>query len=57
MTDVTTDSLNVSLHDSALREEVELTAHLMVAANDSDVMLSQEKVDAVLGLARDRSPM
>lgn len=52
---MTTDSLNVSLHDSALREEVELTAHLMVAANDSDVMLSQETVDAVLGLAPDRS--
>lgn len=55
--DVTTDSLDVSLHDSALREEVELTAHLMVAANDSDVRLSQEKVDAVLGLALDRSLM
>ena len=50
-----TDSLNVSLHDSALREEVELTAHLMVAANDSNVRLTQSEIDAVLGLDRDRS--
>ena len=52
---MTTDSLNVCLDDHALREEVELTAHLMVAANDSNVRLTQPEIDAILGLALDRS--
>jgi hypothetical protein len=44
-------SLSVSLHDQALAYEVELTSRLMVAANESDGRLSQQEIDAVLGLA------
>ncbi len=47
---VITDSLDVSLHDPALREEVELTAHLIVAANASDHALGQREIDEILGL-------
>lgn len=43
-------SLDVSLHDDSLAEEVELTAHLMVAANDSDGRLPQAQVDSILGV-------
>lgn len=51
------DSLDVSLHDSDLAEEVELTAHLIVAANESDIPLCQEEVDQVLGVTAHPGPV
>lgn len=44
------DALDVSLHDSELADEVELTVRLMVAANESDDPLGQEQVDSILGV-------
>ncbi len=44
--------LDVSLHDRALAEEVELTALLMVAANESPGPLPPGRVDEVLGVDR-----
>jgi hypothetical protein len=44
------DALDVSLHDGVLAEELELTAHLMVAANESDRALSREELDRLLGV-------
>lgn len=44
------DSLDVSLHDSELADEVELTAVLMVAANESPSALAQEEIDEILGV-------
>lgn len=46
----TGDSLDVSLHDAELAEEVELTTRLIVAANDSDRPLPLEEVDRLLGV-------
>ena len=43
-------SLDVSLHDDDLADEVELTARLMVAANEVEHALAQEEVDAILGV-------
>ena len=45
------DALDVSLHDNDLAAEVELTANLMVAANESDCRLTQCDIDRILGLA------
>ena len=44
------DQFDVSLEDDELLGEVELTANLMVAANQADRHLTEEEVDAVLGL-------
>lgn len=46
------DSLDVSLHDAELADEVELTVRLIVAANDSERPLSQREVDELLGVRR-----
>lgn len=46
------DALDVSLHDSDLQEEVELTVLLMVAANDAAGPLTQSAVDELLGVPR-----
>ncbi len=43
------DQFDVSLEDDDLLDEVELTANLMVAANQSDRHLSEEEIDTVLG--------
>lgn len=48
----TGDSLEVSLHDNELAEEVELTVRLMVAANDVDRPLRPDEVDALLEVRR-----
>lgn len=45
------DSLDVSLHDGDLHEEVELSTLLMIAANASDRPLTQREVDEILGVA------
>lgn len=50
------DALDVSLHDSDLQEEVELTALLMVAANDAAGPLAQSAVDELLGVPRHHAP-
>ena len=46
----TEDALAVELHDAELAQEVELTARLMVAANESDDHLAVETVDDILGV-------
>lgn len=48
------DSLDVSLHDPALAEEVNLTVALMVAANESEGPLPRDTVDHVLGVTGPR---
>ena len=48
------DTLDLSLHDDLLYEEIELMLRLMVAANESDRRLSQDEIDAQLGLSRSR---
>lgn len=47
-----TDPFSVSLEDADILEEVELTAALMVAANDAADHLSQEQIDRLLGLQK-----
>lgn len=49
------DALDVSLHDVDLAAEVELTARLMVAANESDHPLAREDLDKILGIGRDET--
>lgn len=44
------DQLDVALEDSDLLAEVELTTSLIIAATESDDDLSQDEVDAVLGV-------
>ncbi|HEX5770924.1 MAG TPA: hypothetical protein VFY11_08165 [Nocardioidaceae bacterium] len=50
------DKLNVPLEDAELLAEVELTTNLIIAASESDAVLSQEQVDQLLGLADAESP-
>jgi hypothetical protein len=47
------DNLNVPLEDAELLAEVELTTNLIIAASESEAVLSQEQVDALLGVAED----
>ena len=44
------DRLDVELEDAELLGEVELTAALIVAANQADGHLSGDEVDAILGV-------
>jgi hypothetical protein len=44
------DKLNVPLEDVELLAEVELTTNLIIAASESESELSQEQVDALLGV-------
>ena len=44
------DQFDVSLEDSDLLVEVELTTNLIIAASESDETLSQEQIDAILGV-------
>ncbi|HEY6934278.1 MAG TPA: hypothetical protein VI452_12855 [Marmoricola sp.] len=44
------DPFDVSLEDGELMDEVELTASLIVAANQSDDPLSLEEIDRILGV-------
>ena len=44
------DPFDVRLQDDELLSEVELTASLIVAANQSDAHLSAGEIDDVLGL-------
>lgn len=45
------DSLDVSLHDPDLQEEVEWTTCLIVAANEIEGPLAQSVIDEILGVA------
>ena len=44
------DQLNVPLEDAELLAEVELTTNLIIAASESDGALTQEQIDAILGV-------
>ncbi|WP_110208873.1 hypothetical protein [Nocardioides daejeonensis] len=44
------DQFDVTLEDGELLLEVEITANLIVAASESDGPLSQEEIDAILGV-------
>jgi hypothetical protein len=44
------DQFDVSLEDSDLLGEVELTTNLIIAASESDGDLTQEQIDAILGV-------
>jgi hypothetical protein len=46
------DALDVSLEDTALLEEVHLTAELLIAASHSETHLGQAEIDRILGLDR-----
>lgn len=45
------DPLDVELSDDELLQEVEMTAALIAAANNSDAPLSTQEIDRILGLA------
>ncbi|MGZ4470721.1 MAG: hypothetical protein ACXVXM_02030 [Nocardioidaceae bacterium] len=47
-------SLDVSLHDDDLAEEVDLMVGLIVAANESDRALAQAEIDEILGVTAHR---
>jgi hypothetical protein len=47
---VSTDPFDVELEDTELLDEVDLTANLIVAANQSEGPLSREEIDRLLGL-------
>ena len=47
---MSTDPFDVELEDPELLDEVNLTASLMVAANQSDGPLPTEEIDRLLGL-------
>lgn len=53
---VVDDKLNVPLEDAELLAEVELTTNLIIAASEAEASLSQEQVDALLGLVEPRAP-
>lgn len=46
------DQFDVTLEDSDLLGEVELTTNLIIAASESDEVLSTAQIDQVLGLDR-----
>lgn len=48
---MSTDPFDVELEDTELLDEVDLTAGLIVAANQSEGPLSVEEIDRLLGLA------
>ena len=43
-----TNALDIELHDAELIDEITLVSELMVAASESEVPLSQERIDAIL---------
>ena len=44
------DQFDVSLEDSDLMGEVELTTNLIIAASESDERLSDDQIDKILGV-------
>ena len=49
------DQFDISLEDSDLLTEVEMTTNLIIAASEADGPLSQDEIDRILGLAPDAS--
>ena len=47
------DQFDVTLEDSDLLGEVELTTNLIIAASESDTTLPQDEVDRLLGVVGD----
>jgi hypothetical protein len=47
------DQFDVTLEDSDLLHEVELTTNLIIAASESDGALSVAQIDAILGVEPD----
>ncbi len=45
------DQFDVTLEDSDLLGEVELTTNLIIAASESDEPLSLDEIDKILGVA------
>jgi len=45
-----TDQFDVSLEDSELMGEVELTTNLIIAASESEDRLTPEEIDQILGI-------
>jgi hypothetical protein len=45
------DQFDVTLEDSDLLGEVELTTNLIIAASESDEPLSEDEIDRILGVA------
>ncbi|HLK95526.1 MAG TPA: hypothetical protein VK365_07305 [Nocardioidaceae bacterium] len=46
------ERIDVRIHDEDALAEIELTSDLMIAASEQDTALTQEQVDAILGLRR-----
>jgi hypothetical protein len=46
------DRSDVRVHDEDVLAEIELTSDLMIAASEQDSALTQEQVDAILGVGR-----
>lgn len=44
------DQFDVTLEDSDLLGEVELTTNLIIAASEAEEMLSSEEIDRILGV-------
>ena len=44
------DQFDVTLEDSDLLTEVELTTNLIIAASESDGALTQDEIDVILGV-------
>jgi hypothetical protein len=49
------DQFDVSLEDSDLLGEVELTTNLIIAASETDEHLTAEEIDEILGVEPRRS--
>lgn len=49
------DQFDVTLEDSDLLHEVELTTNLIIAASESEAHLSRSQIDAILGVVHDAS--
>lgn len=47
------DQFDVTLEDMDLLGEVELTTNLIIAASESEEMLSDNEIDRILGIQRD----
>ena len=48
------DQFDVTLEDSDLLKEVELTTNLIIAASEADEHLSIDEIDRILGVAPHR---
>ena len=49
------DQFDVSLEDGDLLGEVELTTNLIIAASESDVHLTPDEIDRILGISQDQA--